>query len=533
MKIFLAGFMAAGKSTTAKIIAEKKSFKFYDSDEVIEQREGKTISAIFNEDGEKYFRRVEKETILDLFNNKEDAVIALGGGAVLDDELRNILIDEAEIFCIDVSAEEVIKRCEDSEVVRPLLEVENPLQKVRDLLNLRKNAYSEIPEHIDSGNKNPEQVAEIIMSKLPAKKLKIEIENKDTNYPVIIDKNFKESSFNKLLAKIKGRKVLLTADKRVADLHGDQVIAGIKAEAEVVEFYLEAGEKIKDLEYLQKAYELLYDNNFTRSDYVIAFGGGTIGDLSGFIAATYLRGLKLFQFPTTLISQLDSSVGGKTAVNYRDTKNLIGSFYQPDTVYYQIDWLKTLEKGEVKSGLGEVIKYGILGGDPLFTMLEENKDEILNLDYELMLKISKISLEMKNYYVAADVKDKGLRKKLNLGHSFGHAVEGAEKFKYKHGEAVVMGIAFTAFLSNKIGVLAESSFRRIIKLLQDYNYKLFPSKDIKTDQLSYYLSHDKKISDNKMWWVLINDIGDTYLSDRFNHKNIKEYLEEYLCREWL
>lgn len=533
MKIFLAGFMAAGKSTTAKIIAEKESFKFYDSDDVIEQREGKKISEIFNEDGEQYFRRVEKETILDLYNNEEDAVIALGGGAVLDDQLRNILIAQAEIFCIDVSAEEVIKRCEDSEIVRPLLEVENPLQKVRDLLNLRKSAYNEIPEHVDSSNNNPEEVAEIIMSRLPAQKLKIKIENKDTSYPVIINKSFKDSTFNKLLAKIKGRKILLAADKKVVALHGTEIIEKIKDEAEVVEFYLEAGEKIKDLEYLQKAYALLYDNNFTRSDYVIAFGGGTVGDLSGFIAATYLRGLKLFQFPTTLISQLDSSVGGKTAVNYRDTKNLIGSFYQPDTVYYQIDWLKTLEKGEVKSGLGEVIKYAVLGGDPLFTMLEENKDGILNLDNKLMLEISKISLEMKNYYVAADVKDKGLRKKLNLGHSFGHAVEGAEKFKYKHGEAVVMGIAFTAFLSNKISVLSESSFRRIIKLLQDYDYNLFPSKDIETDELSYYLSHDKKISDNKMWWVLINDIGDCYLSDRFDHKNIKEYMEEYLCREWL
>jgi len=212
---------------------------------------------------------------------------------------------------------------------------------------------------------------------------------------------------------------------------------------------------------------------------------------------------------------------------------LIGAFYQPETVYYQLNWLKTLDMSEIKSGLGEVIKYGILGGDPLFTMLEDNKDEVLSLKDDIMSDISRISLEMKNYYVAADVRDKGMRKKLNLGHSFGHAVEGAEKFKYKHGEAVVMGIAFTAFLSHKIGELNEVSFRRIIDLLQEYEYKLFPSQNIDSEDLSYYLSHDKKISDNKMWWVLIRDIGDTYLSDRFDHNNIKEYLEEYLCRKWL
>ncbi len=533
MKVFLAGFMAAGKSTVAKIIAEEKSFKFYDSDDVIEKREGKPISEIFSEDGENYFRRVEKETIFDLFNSDEDAVIALGGGAVIDDEIRQTLIEQSEIFCIDISAEEVIRRCEDSDIVRPLLEVEDPLKKVRDLMEMRKNVYEEIPEHIDSNHKNPEEVAEIIMSRLPEEKISIEIENQDVSYPVIINTDFKASAFNKILNKLKGRKVLLIADNRVIKLHGPGFIDKIKESAEVTEYYLDGGEAIKDLHYLEKAYELLYQNNFTRSDYVIAFGGGTIGDLSGFIASTYLRGLKLLQFPTTLISQLDSSVGGKTAVNYKDTKNLIGAFYQPEAVYYQLNWIKTLDMSEIKSGLGEVIKYAILGGDPLFGMLEDNKDEVLSLLDDIMSDISKISLEMKNYYVAADVTDKGMRKKLNLGHSFGHAVEGAEKFKYKHGEAVVMGIAFTAFLSHKIGELNEVSFRRIIDLLQEYDYKLFPSQNIDSEDLSYYLSHDKKISDNKMWWVLIRDIGDTYLSDRFDHKNIKEYLEEYLCRKWL
>jgi shikimate kinase/3-dehydroquinate synthase len=126
-----------------------------------------------------------------------------------------------------------------------------------------------------------------------------------------------------------------------------------------------------------------------------------------------------------------------------------------------------------------------------------------------------------------------LRKKLNLGHSFGHAVEGAEKFKYKHGEAVVMGIAFTAFLSNKIGSLSDKSFKEIIGLINSYDYRLFPSKDIGAGKLASYIAHDKKIADNKMWWVLINDIGDTYLTDRFDHNNIRKYMEEYLCKKWL
>jgi shikimate kinase/3-dehydroquinate synthase len=240
----------------------------------------------------------------------------------------------------------------------------------------------------------------------------------------------------------------------------------------------------------------------------------------------------LIQLPTTLISQLDSSVGGKTGVNYQDTKNLIGSFYQPEIVYYQLEWLKTLAMTEIKSGLGEIIKYAILDGESLFSILENNKQQVLNLNEDIMLKIARMSLQLKDYHVRSDVRDRGLRKKLNLGHSFGHAVEAAEKFKFKHGEAVVMGIAFTAFLSNKIGSLSKKSFTRIINLIQNYGYEIFPSEEIDAAQLASYLVHDKKISDNKLWWVLINDIGSTYLSDRFNQQNIQQYMEEYLCREW-
>ena len=532
MKIVLTGFMTAGKTTTAKIIAEKRNMEFYDSDKVIEAQEKMRVKEIFNKKGEKYFRKIEKEVINELLNSDKELVLAPGGGAILNEEIRNIILEKSEAFCLDVSAKEVLKRNKKDEIIRPLLEVDNPLDEVRSLLKERESYYSEIPQHIDSDKYSPEEVADLILSQLPDQELNIEIKAENDSYPVIIDKEFKESSFKRVLKKLKGRKVFLLADELVLKNHSDPLIKKIEDKAELVKLELEAGEKIKDLKYLERAYDILYNNNFTRSDYIIAFGG-TIGDLGGLIASTYLRGINLIQMPTTLISQLDSSVGGKTAVNFRDTKNLIGSFYQAEMVYYQLNWLNTLEKREIKSGLGEVIKYAVLGGNPLFDILAKNQQQVLNLDRELMLKISKISLEMKDYYVSGDVKDKGIRKKLNLGHSFGHAVEGAEKFKYKHGEAVVMGIAFTAFLSNKIGSLKDSSFKKIIGLINKFDYQLFPSEDIDAETLASYIAHDKKISDNKMWWVLINDIGDTYLSDKFDHKNIKKYMEEYLCREWL
>jgi len=533
VKIVLTGFMTAGKTTVGKIIAAKKEFNFYDSDQLIEAKEKMSIEDIFAVKGEEYFRKVEKEVITGLLNSNEDLVLAPGGGAVLNNQLRRLMLEKAESFCLDVSAEEVIKRNEKEDVVRPLLNVDNPLAEINSLLIKREKHYQEIPVHFNSDQYSAAEIADLILAELPDQKLKIVIKAQDFAYPVLIDKNFKKSSFNKILEKIKGRKVFLLADQIVMGNHAEPIIPLIEVNSEMVKLELEAGEQIKDLKYLEKAYNILYENNFTRSDYVIAFGGGTIGDLGGLIASTYLRGLKLIQMPTTIISQLDSSIGGKTAVNFRDTKNLIGSFYQAELVYYQLRWLDTLKMREIKSGLGEVIKYAILGGNPLFKLLKENKEKILKLDKNIMLEISKISLQMKDYYVSEDVKDKGLRKKLNLGHSFGHAVEAAEKFKYKHGEAVVMGIAFTAFLSHSIGDLSRESFQKIINLVAAFNYQFFPSENIEAAELASYIAHDKKISDNKMWWVLINDIGDTYLSDRFDYKNIQKYMEEYLCREWL
>ncbi|PTV99122.1 3-dehydroquinate synthase [Halanaerobium saccharolyticum] len=533
MKIVLTGFMTAGKTTVAKMLADKKNLNFYDSDDLIEAREKMSIEEIFSVKGEDYFRKVEKEVISELLSSKQDLVLAPGGGAVLNDELRQLMLEQAEVFCLDVSAEEVLRRNNSDQIIRPLLEVDNPLAKINSLLTERKKYYQQIPTHFDSDRYSAAEIVDLILAELPDQKLKIEIKAQDSSYPVLIDQKFKQSSFSKILELIRGRKVFLLADQIVMDNHAEPIINLMEEKAELIKLELEAGEQIKDLQYLKKAYDILYENNFSRSDYVIAFGGGTIGDLGGLIASTYLRGLKLIQMPTTLISQLDSSVGGKTAVNFRETKNLIGSFYQADLVYYQLQWLETLDIREIKSGLGEVIKYAVLGGSPLFEILADNKEKILNLDQDILLEISKISLEMKDYYVSEDVKDRGLRKKLNLGHSFGHAVEGAEKFKYKHGEAVVMGIAFTAFLSHKIGKLNEEAFHKIISLIQAFDYQLFPSETIEAEELASYIAHDKKISDNKMWWVLINDLGDTYLSDRFDHKNIQKYMEEYLCREWL
>lgn len=533
MKIVLTGFMTAGKTTAAEIIAAKKNYCFYDSDQLIEKKEKMTIENIFKMKGEKYFRKIEKEIIINLLNSKQNLVLATGGGSIINKELRDVILEQSESFCLDLRPEAVLKRAKKSEIERPLLAGNNKLNKVKKILASRKKYYQQIPIHFNSEKYSAVEIADLILAELPEQKINIKIDSKSISYPVIIDQQFKDSSFKKIIDKIRGNKVFLLVDQMLMPKHSSKIIKLLNKNCQLLKLEVKAGEAIKNLSYLNQIYEILYENNFSRSDYLIAFGGGTIGDLGGLAASTYLRGLKLIQMPTTIISQLDSSIGGKTAVNFKNTKNIIGTFYQPELVYYQLNWLKTLAFQEIKSGLGEVIKYSILAGPELFQLLSQNKDKIINLDEDIMLQIAEICLNTKYEYVKNDVQDKGLRKKLNLGHSFGHALEAAEKFNYKHGQAVVMGIAFTAFLSNKIGVLNDNSFERIINLIETFNYQLFPSEDIEAAELASYIAHDKKISDNKMWWVMINDIGNCYLSDKFDHKNIQQYMEEYLCRKWL
>ncbi|RCW50533.1 MULTISPECIES: 3-dehydroquinate synthase [unclassified Halanaerobium] len=533
MIIVLAGFMAAGKTTTGRILAAKTGFKFYDSDKEIEKQSGMSVENIFAQKGEDYFRKLEKEIILNLLDKEEDFVMSVGGGAVLDKTLRDKLINSTEIFCLDLTAEEVLKRTADRSEKRPLLKNIDLPGDINDLMKKRERSYQELPVHINTKKYSAEEVAEIIIKKLKIEKVEIHLSEKKNSYPVLISSDFSFNSFNTILKKIKDRKVFLAADIKVINLHGEKILEQFNRSASSVsEFFLKGGEHVKDLKNLEKAYNILYDNNFSRSDYVIVFGGGTIGDLGALIASTYLRGLKLIQLPTTIISQLDSSVGGKTAVNFRNTKNLIGTFYQPEMVYYSLKWLSTLEDRDRRSGTGEIIKYALLAGGEFYQLVKANREELLDLDDDFMLKISKKALKLKNHFVSEDIKDQGLRRMLNLGHTFGHAVEAAENFEMSHGEAVAVGLAFTAYISTREAELSQKEFEDIIELISYFNFKLFPSKDIEVEELADYLTHDKKIVDSRQPWILLNGIGNPFVTFDIGQEKIKKYMEEYLCRKW-
>lgn len=273
------------------------------------------------------------------------------------------------------------------------------------------------------------------------------------------------------------------------------------------------GEEYKNLSELNKIYDVLVENRFERGSPIIALGGGVIGDITGFAAATYLRGVPYVQIPTTLLAEVDSSVGGKTAVNHSGGKNLIGSFYQPKAVLIDPDTLNTLDVRDVKTGLAEVIKYGVILDKDFFGFLEQNAPGLLALD-DVIIKAVRRSCAIKAEVVSDDeFETTGRRAVLNLGHTFGHAIESVAGYGvYRHGEAVAIGLVMAARFSVKLGLSDVQTAERIEALVSALGLPAPPSE---IDARAYIeaMSHDKKVSGGRMRFILIRDIGQVELRD--------------------
>lgn len=292
-------------------------------------------------------------------------------------------------------------------------------------------------------------------------------------------------------------KVLLISDGNVYGLYKDK-IEGLLKGYDSYKFIVKPGEGSKSMTVYQEACEFLVDKGFARSSLVLALGGGVVGDLGAFVASTYQRGMDLALVPTSLLSMVDSSVGGKTAINFAGLKNQIGTFYFPKIVYIDPAYLRTLKEDDIKSGLGEIIKYGILKDKDLFYMLRE-KD---SLNYG---EIIKKSIETKAFYVHGDEKDQGKRQFLNLGHTLGHAIESLSSYTIPHGQAVAMGIWLTARLGEKLGLTKPGLAGEIQDLLKD----LAMDRDIPLDidKTMDLISHDKKIRSGRIKMIFPVDIG--------------------------
>lgn len=325
------------------------------------------------------------------------------------------------------------------------------------------------------------------------------------------------------------QKALIITDSNIAPLYAKKIqqnlsVAGYDAQIAIIP----AGEQSKSLVQAEKLYTEAIKHGLDRKSPIIALGGGVVGDLAGFIAATFMRGVPFIQIPTSLLAQVDSSVGGKVAVNHELGKNLIGAFYQPQAVFMDLEMMQTLPQREISTGLGEVIKYGFISDQQFYTYILENQQAILSLQPEQLIHIIARSCEIKASVVAQDERESGLRAILNFGHTLAHAIEKETNYAYyNHGEAVAIGMVGAAKISEKMGLISPTIVNDMCQLLTKMN---LPTKaeNCTTNKIFADIFHDKKTINGKVNWILLNAIGKVSIVNNVPDDIVKKCITEIL-----
>ena len=343
----------------------------------------------------------------------------------------------------------------------------------------------------------------------------LNVELGDKSYPIYIGIDLL-SMKSLFVDQIQGRQVMIVTNKTIAPLYLDK-LTSILDGFNVQSLILPDGEEFKTLETLNKVFDALLEAKFDRTSTLIALGGGVIGDITGFAAASYQRGVGFIQVPTTLLSQVDSSVGGKTGINHELGKNMIGAFYQPKAVIIDVNTLDTLSNQEFSAGMAEVIKYGLLGNADFLSMLEANIESIMARKKDLIIEVIFNCCQDKARIVELDEFEKGKRALLNLGHTFGHGIENAFGYgNYLHGEAVSIGMVMAAKLSKDEGNLSHEETLRVESILSKADLPISINKTIDSETLITAMSLDKKSIDGKIRLVLLKSLGDSYLTDSYS-----------------
>ncbi len=347
----------------------------------------------------------------------------------------------------------------------------------------------------------------------------------DRSYPIYIGADI--SLEGELYSKhISSNQIALITNEEIADLYLSEITQTLNA-FDLKALVLPEGESQKNLETVQNAIEFLSDNGIDRQASIIAFGGGVVGDISGFVASSYMRGIKFLQVPTTLLAQVDSSVGGKTGVNSIKGKNLIGAFYQPSAVIADTRFLKTLEPDRFSEGLAEVIKYGLIRDRDFFEWLEVNISEILSLDSKAMTHLIERCCKIKAEVVSQDEREGSVRAILNFGHTFGHAIESLTEYSvYSHGEAVAMGMIMASNMSHKMGMLSSEDTKRIKNLIQSMNLPV-SSPDLDKNDFFESMKRDKKAQDGEIRLILLESIGSAKITSDYPKEVLMKTISEY------
>lgn len=347
-------------------------------------------------------------------------------------------------------------------------------------------------------------------------------------YDIVIESDFSKLAESVKKLGIKNRRLAVITDSNVGAIYADEVKKCLEqTENNVFVYTFEAGEKNKNLDTVQNVYEFLIENKFDRKDMLVALGGGVVGDLTGFAAATYLRGVKFIQIPTSLLAQVDSSIGGKTGVDFRAYKNMVGAFHQPELVYMNISALKSLSRRQFNSGLGEILKHGLIKDALYFEWLRDNSDKIAALDVQVLEEMIYRSCEIKRAVVENDPTEKGERALLNFGHTLGHAIEKQKNFELYHGECVVLGMIAALRICVERGMISEEEFSDICSAFRTYDFPV-NTDGITVDSVIAASKNDKKMDAGRVKFILLKKIGEAYIDMTVDDDTMRRALETVL-----
>jgi shikimate kinase/3-dehydroquinate synthase len=538
--------MGSGKTTIGRALAKKLNKTFIDSDHEIEARTGVSISVIFEIEGEASFRQRETDAIRDICQ-QENIVLATGGGAILNAQSRQLLHSTGTVIYLCAGINSILHRTRNDKK-RPLLQTENPRKKLEELEKIRDPLYREIA-HIVLETVHPQMqtLVQVILDKLyelvnfaplsiqsnvnlsldilennkvsdlipkisKMNKKSLNVDLAERTYAIHIGADVLKDT-NLLSRQIKGKRLVIVTNDVVAPLYLAQVENVLRSIGkEVHTIILPDGEAHKNWQSLMLVFDYLLKQKCDRHTTLVALGGGVIGDLTGYAASAFMRGIDFIQIPTTLLSQVDSSVGGKTGINHPLGKNMIGAFYQPKVVLSDISSLKTLPSRELSAGLAEVIKYGAILDETFLTWIENNITLLLDRNEDALGYAVLRSCEIKANVVKQDERENGLRAVLNFGHTFGHAIESGLGYgKWLHGEAVGCGMVMAADLSYRLGYIDYVSKVRIVKLVEAAGLPII-APDLGEDAWLKLMEVDKKNENGKIKFILMKPIGHSIIT---------------------
>ncbi|NOZ70272.1 MAG: 3-dehydroquinate synthase [Deferribacteres bacterium] len=523
MKIVLTGFMGTGKTSVGIELSRKLGYRFIDTDVLIEEREGMPISLIFKKKGEEYFRRLEEAVVREV-SQLNNVVIATGGGVIKNRKNVENLRTRGILVWLRAEPGIILKRVMTEGGKRPLLDVEEPLEEINRLLAERLDLYRQADTSVDTNYITPRETAQEIIERLGLDAENITVDLKDRSYDIVIGSRLLRR-LGLRLKEFRPTRVAVISNTTVFPLYRDTLLESMREYGIVPDVLLiPDGEGYKDFLWTYYLHGELLKSRFDRDSLLIAFGGGVVGDITAFVASTYMRGIRYIQVPTTLLAQVDSSVGGKTGVNHPLGKNMIGTFYQPSLVVIDVDTLRTLPEREFCCGMAEIIKYGVIADRGLFDSLKADREGIISLG-DAIIRVIRRSCEIKADVVSKDEREAGIRAILNFGHTIGHAIETATGYKtLLHGEAVAIGMCAAARLAVRMGIFSKDEAALIKDLIRMYRLPTDIPADISIPAVVSAMEIDKKARAGRLRFILPVSIGEVRIEEDVDRDLISEVL---------